>query len=373
MAELFKNIYTRDFFENYCRVLGIVVSNFDESAFLSEIFDSEWESLEIKQRMRHISNVLKSYLSSNYTESVNQLLQTISILESEDESVGVVKGRMEYIFISDYIEQNGIDDFEISVSAFEKITQFTSSEFAVRPFIIKYEQKMLDRMLVWTDHKNENVRRLASEGSRSRLPWAMAIPVLKKDASPVLPILEKLKADPSEYVRKSVANNLNDISKDNPQTVIEITKRWKGKSKETDWIVKHACRSLLKDGNIEVLQIFGFGSVDKIEIKNLRLASEIVKIGDYLQFTFEIYNKSKKKEKIRLEYGIYYQKKNASLSKKVYKISEKEYAEKSVTIIDRRQAFKLITTRKFHLGAHKLSLIINGVETDPIEFELREN
>ncbi|MGY0037975.1 DNA alkylation repair protein [Pedobacter sp. NJ-S-72] len=135
------------------------------------------------------------------------------------------------------------------------ITQFISCEFAVRPFLAKYGGQMMIRMEKWSLHESHKVRRLASEGSRSRLPWAMAVPGLKKDPSPILPILENLKNDPSEWVRKSVANNLNDISKDHPEIVIAIANRWKGLSKETDAIIKHGCRSLLKQGHAKILPI----------------------------------------------------------------------------------------------------------------------
>ena len=104
------------------------------------------------------------------------------------------------------------------------------------------------------------VRRLASEGCRPRLPWAMALPNLKENPAPIIPILENLKNDPARFVRLSVANNLNDIAKDNPEIVIDLVKKWKGESKEVDWIIKHGCRTLLKQGNPEVMELFGFNS-----------------------------------------------------------------------------------------------------------------
>ncbi len=140
-----------------------------------------------------------------------------------------------------------------------------------------YPDEMLSQMISWSKHENNKVRRLASEGSRPRLPWAMALPSYKNDPSPILPILENLKEDSCEVVRRSVANNLNDIAKDNPDTVIDISKQWKGKSKETDALVKHACRTLLKQGELQILKLFGFGSVSckflnflVLEVRTLR-------------------------------------------------------------------------------------------------------
>lgn len=370
MAEAFKNVYSPEFFDRYADVLRQVLPDINKEEFIAAIYIAEWEKLEIKQRMRHITGVLKKHLSDDFKIAVKQLLKSISILISEGETEGVALGRIEYIFMSDYIEIYGIDDFDTSVNAFETITQFTSSEFGVRPFIIKYGQKMLDLMYLWANHKNEKVRRLASEGSRSRLPWGMAIPALKKDPTPLLPILETMKNDPSPYVRKSVANNLNDISKDNPQVVINIVQQWKGKSKETDWILKHACRSLLKEANQEVLDLFGFGSIDAIEISHFELSNDRIHIGQHLEFKFNLHNHSTKDELLRLEYGLYYQKKNGSMSRKVFKISEKIYKAKSVRAITRHQSFRVVTTRQLHPGAHQVSLIINGMEVDVRDFIL---
>ena len=194
----------------------------------------------------------------------------------------------------------------------------------------------------------------------------------KENPSSVLPILENLKNDESAYVRKSVANNLNDIAKDNPKTVIALVKKWQGKTKNTDWVIKHGSRTLLKQGNSELMQVFGFGSIENININNFKIITPVVKVGDALEFTFQVSNNNETDCKLRLEYGLYYQKANASLSKKVYKISEKILNKQSLTSMKRKQSFKLITTRKFHVGLHQLSIIINGNELDKIDFELIE-
>jgi hypothetical protein len=167
-----------------------------------------------------------------------------------------------------------------------------------------------------------------------------------------------------------VANNLNDISKDNPATVFDLVKEWKGVTIATDWLVKHACRTLLKQGNAEVMQLFDFSSVDHIKISNFQILTPVVKIGESLEFTFQLTNASASKSRIRLEYGLYYQKANGTLSKKVFKVSEKTYPENSSNTINRKHSFKVITTRKFHVGKHQLSIIINGNELEKFNFKL---
>ena len=376
MAEPFKNMYNEQFLERFSKDLKLVIHDFDSRGFVSQIMDYEWENRELKQRCRHITTVLKKFLPADYKEAIAKILELLDYVESTQPDFSVIDDTkfgltLEYGSILDnYVEQYGLDDYETSVKAIEKITQFSSCEFSVHPFIIKYPDEMMKQMLVWSKHEHWGVRRLASEGCRPRLPWAMALPDLKKDPAPIIPILENLKNDPSRFVRLSVANNLNDIAKDNPETVIELAKRWQGESEEVDWIIKHGCRTLLKQGNLEIMELFGFGRIKNIRIENLQISTPEVKVGDSLEFRFNLLNSNDKKTKIRLEYGIYYQKANGTLTKKVHKISEKEYAANSTTQITRKHSFRVVTTRKFHLGLHQVAVIINGNEFEKYTFDL---
>ena len=183
----------------------------------------------------------------------------------------------------------------------------------------------------------------------------MALPALKINPQPIIPILELLKNDTSESVRKSVANNINDISKDNPDVVMVLAKQCQGLSKEIDWVIKHGCRSLLKQGRPEVMALFGFEKTEAITVRNFKILTPIVAIGGDLEMSFTIENSGQTDAKIRLEYSLYYQKANGSLSKKVYKINEKIYAAHSATTIHRKQHFRVITTRKLHKGKTRCS------------------
>ncbi len=379
MAEPFKNMYNEQFFDRFTKDLKLVVNDFDAREFVSQIMDNEWENRELKQRCMHITTILKNFLPIDYKDAIAKILELLGYVENtqpdfskiDDTKFGLT---LEYGAILDnYVEQYGLDDYETSVKAIEKITQFTSCEFVVHSFIIKYPNEMMKQMLVWSTHEHWGVRRLASEGCRPRLPWAMALPNLKKNPAPIIPILENLKNDPSRFVRLSVANNLNDIAKDNPQMVIDLVKRWQGESKEVDWIIKHGCRTLLKQGNSEMMELFGFDfSVKNINIENFSISTPKVKVGNSVEFSFNLLNNSNEKTKIRLEYGIYYQKANGMLTKKVHKISEKEYAKNSTTRITRKHSFRVVTTRKFHLGLHQVAVIINGNEFEKHNFELIE-
>jgi len=376
MAEPFKNLYNEHFLERFSKDLKLVVNDFDARKFVSQVMDDNWEDRELKQRVAHITTVLRKFLPANYKEAIAKILEMLDHVERTQPDFSIIDDTkfgliLEYGAILDnYVEQYGLDNYETSVKAIEKITQFTSCEFATHPFIIKYPDEMMKQMLIWSKHEHWGVRRLASEGCRPRLPWAMALPNLKKDPTPIIPILENLKNDPSRFVRLSVANNLNDIAKDNPETVIELAKRWQGESEEVDWIIKHGCRTLLKQGNLEIMELFGFGRIKNIRIENLQISTPEVKVGDSLEFRFNLLNSNDKKTKIRLEYGIYYQKANGTLTKKVHKISEKEYAANSTTQITRKHSFRVVTTRKFHLGLHQVAVIINGNEFEKYTFDL---
>ena len=368
---LLKDLYSIEYFNNLSNALEKIdmTPKFNKDKFFDYIFSDDWENLELKGRMRRISEVLLKFFYTNFEKASKQILDLISELKKN----GDPDNDFLSMFIPDYIEIYGINSYDISIKLFEEVTKFTSCEFAVRPFLVKFPKKMPEQMLLWSKNEHENVRRLSTEGIRPRLPWAMALPVYKKDPSLILPILENLKNDESLFVRKSVANNLNDISKDNPDIVIDIFKKWKkDNNKNTNWIMKHGARTLLKKGDKEVLKIFGYEfSKEMVKFDNFKIENKdnIVNIGDYLVFSF--YLLSKKDLLLRLEYAIYFKKANKSLSKKVFKLSEKKFTADNDVNILKKHNFKVITTRKYYAGVHKLSIIVNGNEFDAIDFILK--
>lgn len=375
MVESFKSMYNEQFFDKFAEDLKFIFTDFDRAKFLSQIMDKEWENRGYKQRTAHIATVLSKFLPTDYKKAILKILELLDFVKDKLPDFSKIDDKnfnlltLKYGAVLDsYVEQFGINDYETSVRAMEKITQFTSCEFAAHAFIVKYPDKMMKQMLVWSTHEHWAVRRLASEGCRPRLPWAMALAELKKDPTPIIPILENLKNDPSRFVRLSVANNLNDIAKDRPQMIIDLAKNWKGESKNVDWVIKHGCRTLLKQGNREVMKLFGFDSVENISVKNYQILTPEVKIGESVEFCFNLL--SKKKTKIRLEYGIYYRKSNGASVKKLYKISEKEYAENSATRVIRKHSFRVITTRVFYPGPHQIAIVVNGNEFCRLGFEL---
>ncbi len=363
MAELLKNRYNYESIHALALRMKAVYPSFQMNGFVNDIMDETWDGLELKARMRQITIHLGKYLPTDYEQALGIIDKVIA---------GYPAGFNDFtlMYFPDFVEVYGQDEryWDLSIAALERYTPSSSSEFAVRPFIINQEERMMRQMSVWARHDNEHVRRLASEGCRPQLPWGQALVSFKKDPSPVLGILDQLKADPSPYVRKSVANNLNDISKTHPDLVVKIAREWYGKNEHTDWIVRHGCRTLLKKGNREVLDIFGFADAACVNVEGFALGATSVTIGEDMNFSFTI--EAKKATKVRLEYGIDYMKANGKRNRKIFQISELSLKKNGKKPYTKKHSFAEASTRTLYPGTHSVTLIVNGTERGTLDFEV---
>ncbi len=363
MPELMKDrYYNYNTIHKLAMCINSVYPTFPADDFIADIMDESWDTLELKARMRRITINLGKYLPPDYEYALSILDKAIAHYP-----VGIVDSGL--LYFPDFVEVYGQDEcyWDLSIAALERYTQYSTAEFAVRPFIIKHEARMMAQMAAWAENDNDHVRRLATEGCRPALPWGQALTSFKKDPSPVLQILERLKVDTSLYVRKSVANNLNDISKTHPYLIVELAKDWYGKNKHTDWIVKHGCRTLLKKGNRDVLGIFGFADVDCVNIDNFSLDAASVCVGGNITFSFQI--EAKKETKIRLEYGIDYVKANGKRSRKIFKISESLFKGKQKKSYSKTHSFADTNSKRHYPGLHSNTLIVQGGEWGILNFE----
>lgn len=360
MAEQLKTMFlTAESIDALAETILRFYPAFDKERFIGLVFDDQWENKELKQRMHHTAVCLHQTLPPAYPEA----------LEILKEAAPHVKG-FEAMALPDFVETYGQDQWDLSLPALGHFTRYSSSEFAIRPFLDKDPGKTMEYMMAWAQDENHMVRRLASEGCRPRLPWAMALPKFKKDPRPILPILEILKNDPSETVRRSVANNLNDISKDNPDLTLETCEKWQGQGDNTDRIIKHACRTLLKAGDKRAMVLFGYCNPAKITIANLTLDNPKPKMGDDVHFTFDMIIDEQKNSSVRLEYAVYFMKANGKLAKKVFKITENSYGPGTHSF-KRKHWFKNMSTRKHYPGEHRVSVIINGEEKALVSLDLQ--
>lgn len=362
MSTKLKDNYSKQFLTGVAQVLNSIEPSFSVVKFLDLIHDDLWEERELKSRMQHISSVLHTLLPQDYKKAIAILKKAAPLTHTLSKHSGYL-----CLFYPHFVEEYGLGDWNTSMKAIEIFTQYSSAEFAVRPFIAKDTPKMMAQMLEWSKHPNEHLRRLASEGSRPRLPWGRALNEFKMDPSPILPILETLKNDPSEYVRRSVANSLNDISKDNPELALKIAKKWHGKTINTDRLIKHALRTLLKKANPTALTLFGFGNSNSTTVKTLSLSKSKLPLGDHFTFSFEI--DVKEPSTLRLEYGIDFLKANGKHSRKIFQIKESSYKKEKISLT-RKHSFRNMTTRKHYPGEHHLALIINGQELKKASFVL---
>lgn len=359
MAEPLKNLYSPQLIERLAQAIQQQQPEFDTKAFKAAIFNQVWPSLALKERMTQVTKCLHESL--NPLSYAKKLALFMRIAHE-------FKG-FEMAFFPEYVATYGLEeDFELNMQALACFTEFSTAEFAVRPFIQQTPQQMLQQALIWADSDNEHHRRLASEGFRPRLPWSFHLTLFKDQPHHTLPILEKLKADASAYVRKSVANHLNDISKDHPDLVIFTAKNWQNQTNETDWIIKHACRSLLKQSHPQALMLFGFQPPSGICIENL-CANEAVAFTGNLDFAFQL-KSAKPLGKLRIEFEILFQKAKGKQLAKRFQISETEETALHKDV-KKTFSFKPISTRTYYPGPHQLSILVNGETKAYKTFELK--
>jgi 3-methyladenine DNA glycosylase AlkC len=357
MAEELRNIYNSTFIESLISEIKTEYKSFDSEKCYNLIFQQDWDQLALKERMRWITISLNSTLPKEYKTALEILFKVAPKFTG-------LRG----IIFPDYVELYGLEEWEESMKALAFFTPFSTSEFAVRPFLIKDLERMLDQMLKWTLHPDEHIRRLASEGSRPRLPWGKSVPSIKANPEQTLPILNNLKEDNSLYVRKSVANHLNDISYTHPDLVLDLSNEWYGNQEHTDWIIKHACRSLLKKGNQRALLLFGYKDDQSIEMKDFKLDKDSISIGDSIHFSFSL--TSKTEIPVRVEYAIDYVKSKGQRTRKVFMISTIKMNSNETKNFSKTQSFKELTTRKHYKGTHTLSIIINGTIKASVDFDI---
>lgn len=348
MPELLKDVYSKAFIDSVALHFQNAYSSFDKQLFIDTLFDEHWERRELKSRLTFITQTLHTLLPQDFKHSTAILHQVAPFYSG-----------YEAMFFPAFIEHFGLDDLSTSIESLAFLTQYSTSEFAVRPFIEKYPDLMMAQMLEWTNSDNVHVRRLASEGCRPRLPWATALPEFKRDPQKIIPILEALKDDQEDYVYRSVANNLNDISKDHPDLVIKIAQSWmQGKpSKSRIWLVKHACRGLLKSGHPSALALFGFTDPTHIRVQDFT-ADKTLYLGEVFTFSFAL-KSLQTLGQCRTEFIISFMKKNGQQADKIFKISEADI-KTNKKIFTKTFSFKVISTRKYYPGEHKLTLVVNG-------------
>jgi len=366
MPEPFKNAFSRPFVESLAHAIQQHLHDFPREHFIRTVFDDAWDARELKDRMRHITHILRATLPAAYPRA-------LAILRDAAPHSTLDDYRLAAMVFPDFVEVYGLDHWNDSLAALEQFTQQSSAEFAVRPFIIRDTPRMMAHMLAWTQHPSPHLRRLASEGCRPRLPWATALPAFKADPSPILPILDALKNDDSEYVRRSVANNLNDIAKDNPQVTLEVLRAWTPqRTPSMEWVTRHALRTLIKNGDAQALALLGYGQA-VVTVEGLQVTPQQVRMGDELTFACEVVSQHDTPQAVEVDYVMHFARANGKSSAKVFKLTRKTLAPRERLTLTRRHSFRPITTRRYYAGEHALEIQVNGQLLARVSFSLHES
>lgn len=347
--------------------VAAVYADFDQTTFKRHAL-KRINSLEFGDRVKQFSRALHATLPPSYTEAIKILVK--SFPGETVNANSVTDGWLQWPigkFIADY----GTDQFHESMHAMVALTQQFSSEFAVRPFVIRYPEDTFHTLLKLTGHPSEHVRRWCSEGTRTRLPWGMKLHAAIESPAPVWRILNELMDDESLYVRRSVANNINDLSKDHPDQVLEYCARWKKKCRpHRDWIIKHGLRSLIKTGNPDALELIGFSTPQKIKTE-LSVSPTSVKTGGSVQLSATLANNSKKSQRIMIDYVVHFIRKNDMRNEKVFKWKTIELAAGESITVGKKQWMKQTTARTLYKGEHKIEIQINGQRLAESAFQLK--
>lgn len=322
---------------------------FDRSAFLSAA-SAGLDALSIMERVRHIADALRPALPGDYPVALDILRAMAPRLTHGFQAIAV----------TEYVARYGLGDFDRSMAALADLTRFGSAEFAIRPFLAHDTGRALATMTRWAGAADEHVRRLASEGGRPRLPWAARVPALKDDPTLAAPILETLRADPSLYVRKSVANHLNDIAKDRADWLLDRLAKWPQDDPRTVWIIRHALRTLIKQGDPAALALIGVGHGAAVTVRDFAVAPAAVRLGDRIAITAKIASDSPGDQRLVVDYRVHYARAGGKSAAKVFKLKTFELAAGDTVPLGISQTIRDFSTRRHHPGRHEVELIVNG-------------
>lgn len=340
------------------QLIALSISQHYPSFRSQEFFkiESSLVNMEMKSRVKLICDTLAKELPQQYPQALEILIAVLHAKKLSGFSIWP---------IAEFIQTYGLNHPDISLEALKLLTTHFTSEWAVRPFIKKYPEKTMDFLLQCTKDKNVDVRRWASEGTRPRIPWGERLQDFIKNPSATKDILEALKLDPELFVRKSVANHLNDISKDNPEYVIAVLKQWQEQAqddnqKRIEWITRYALRTLIKDGNLNALALIGVAHDASIKMEKFSIKQEHLKLGESLEFQVQVLSTSEQPQKIVIDYIIHFMKSNKKTAPKVFKLRSFDIPAYGIVTIEKAHSLKKITTRQYYSGIQKIDIQING-------------
>ena len=354
-----KHIFDLACFERTADALRHAAPACDADAFLSQARDG-LEPLSLMQRMRHMADCLHGVLPAGDTEALDVLR--------------AMGPRMTPAFatlaLCDYIARYRLHAFDASMQTLRDLTALGTAEYGVRPFLRADPDRALAHMMRWAGDPDPHVRRLASEGSRPRLPWSFHLETLATDPDRVGPLLDALKQDDSLYVRKSVANHLNDITKRHPEWVLARLARWPLDDARCAWIARHALRTLIKRGDARALALIGVARDAAVRLVAFDVAPATLRLGERVNVTATLESTGTHAQKLEVDYAIEYVKRDGTRRLKVFKLRAFTLAPGARVMLARTQVVRDFTTRRHYAGRHPVHLIVNGTTLCQAFFDL---
>jgi 3-methyladenine DNA glycosylase AlkC len=342
------------------------------------------DELELLARGKHISKALAEHLPDDYETAIDVLLRSLGPEYQSDELVGAGMAPFAYLPHVLFVADRGLDHFDLSMRAQYELTKRFSAEGSIRPYIAKDPERTFKYLQKWAGDPNAHVRRLVSEGTRLRLPWAMGVKWLDENPERVLALLELLKDDPTTLVRRSVANNLNDMGKVHPDLLARTAAGWlKDATPERRALVEHALRSAVKRKDPDALRILGFGAKPAVAIESVRFEPRRVRIGGKVEVSFKVRSTAVAKrvaharstaggmpQDLLVDLAVHFVKANGRTSPKVFKLKRVSLAPGEEVTLSTRVSLAIHTTRKPNVGVHPVDVLVNGVEFPIGSFEV---
>lgn len=358
MAAALKDQFGTEVIEALAARLAAVFAAFPREAFIADARRG-FEPLDLMARGRHLARVLRRHLPQDLPAALEILRLSLGPKLKSD--VGNGMAPFFYLPHSAFVAEFGLEAFEPAMRLQYELTQRFTAEFCLRPFLETYPERTLERLRLWARDESAQVRRLVSEGTRPRLPWAPRLTRLQAHQQAVLDLLEMLKDDPEEYVRRSVANHLNDLGKDHPALLRQIAARWlEAASPERQALVRHALRSLVKQGDREALQLLGFGPAAKVEIEAVEISPRRARVGERVSVSLSLRNPRRTAQSLLIDLRVAFVKAKGDSRPKVFKLRRLNLAAGETARLQKSISLAQHTTRTHYAGRHEVELLVNG-------------
>lgn len=363
-----RDIFDRAVVEDLAGRVAAAYPPFDARRFVEQTA-AAIPALGLKDRSLHIAEALRTHLPADYEEALAVLLRSLG----PDDGTGGLEGFFGFRFMPyvNFVGRFGLDRPDVSLTALRRLTTYFSAEFDIRHFILRHPDATMERLRAWSRDPDWRVRRLVSEGTRPRLPWAMRLQAFVEDPGPVLALLDRLHDDPHPTVRRSVANNLNDVAKDHPDRAAAAARDWLASGGEgSRWTARHGLRTLVKQGHEGALALLGFVGGDALELVEFAVARSEIRLGEELEFAFALTSREAEAATLSIDYAVHHVKANGRLAPKIFKLAKRRLAPGETLRLSRRHRIAPISTRRYYAGLHRVEILVNGRSLGMRDFSL---